>query len=135
MMLARWPGEAIQAASIWPTVMPAGPLRMFSATALKEVPPSTPPRSWWVSDWFAAIQLAQDWAKPFSAALAQSWPSPALDRSPFMALITLLPPPSHTGAGAGGGGTTGSGAGASVGGGGGGGGAVVVVVVVVVDGV
>src|SRR5215207_8714263 len=133
MMLTRWPGEAIQAASIWATDMPLGPLRMFSATALKEVPPSRTPRSWWVSDWFCAIQFAHDCANAFSAALAHSWPRPAEDRSPFMALITLLLPPSHTGAGAGAGGTTCTGVGGSVGGGGGGGGAVVVVVVVEVE--
>src|SRR4051794_1119503 len=47
-----------------------------------------------------------------------------------MALMTLLPPPSHTGAGAGAGGTTCTGVGGSVGGGGGGGGGTVVVVLV-----
>jgi len=50
-----------------------------------------------------------------------------------MALITLLPAPSHAAAGAGAGGTTSTGVGGSVGAGGGGGGAVVVVVLVVVD--
>src|SRR3954452_7290496 len=114
-----------------PDDMPPGPSRMFSATLANVVPLSTAPRSWWVSDWFCAIQLAHDWAYPFSCAFPQSWPRPADDRSPFMALITLLPPPSHAATGAGGGGTTSTGVGAAVGGGAGG--AVVVVVLVVVE--
>jgi hypothetical protein len=104
---------------------------MFSATAANVVPASTLPRFWWVSDWFCAIQFAQDWAYPLSALLAQSPPMPAVPRSVFMASMTALPPPSHAGAGAGGGGATVTG----VGSGAGAGGAVVggVVVGVVVD--
>jgi hypothetical protein len=117
---------------------------MFSPTVEKPVPPSTACRSWWVSDWFCAIQLAHRCAYAASPPLLQSGGRPAAVRSAFMASITLFPLLLHWGAGAGGGGTTaigvgagvGSGGGASVVGGGGvvvGGDAVVVVVVVDVD--
>src|SRR5690242_2701447 len=145
-MFCRWPGDAIHVASMSPADMPPEPLRMFSATVENEVPASTPPRSWCVSDWCCAIQLAHACATPPSWALPQSGAKPAAPRSRFIASRTALPPPSHTGGGAGGGGTTSTGVGAAVGGAGagvGGGvgavvagvvvGAAVVVVVVVVE--
>src|SRR4051794_29962335 len=117
-MFWRCEGDAIQAASICQIDIPPGPSRMFSATEEKVVPASTLPRSWWVSDWFCAIQFAHDCAYPASALLPQGPPRPAVPRSTFMASITPLPPPSHTGAGAGGGGTTTTGVGSGVGAGG-----------------
>src|SRR5882724_3016193 len=105
-MFWRCEGDAIQADSICHVDIPPGPLRMFSATEEKVVPASTLPRFWWVSDWFCAIQFAQDCAYPLRAPLAQSPPRPAVPRSVFMASITALPPPSHTGGGGGGGGAT-----------------------------